>query len=151
MFYELCGSDKTYVLYTLKDWDHEGYPSLYRLYMEENDPTEYRFATKYLDGWEHWETLSSQAYFQPYVERWRKELELRFKSQALARIMSESKTSGRESFAANKYLLEKGWEPKATAKRGRPSKEEIKQAAHDELSISKRLDEDLERITGKFN
>lgn len=151
MFYELCGADKTYVVYTLKDQDHEGYPSLYRLYMECNDPTEWKFATTYLDGWEHWEILSNTAYFKPYVDRWRTELELRMKSQALAKIMSESKTSGRDSFAANKYLLEKGWEPKPTNKRGRPTKDDIKQAAYDELSANKQLDEDFVRITGRAN
>lgn len=148
LFFEQTMADKSTVLYTLKDHDHNGYPSLYRLYMETNDPTEWRFATTYLDGWKHWELLQACVWFKPYIERWRRELELRMKSQALARIMAEAKTTNKESFSANKYLLEKGWEPKDTAsKRGRPSKEDIKQAARDELQIVNRISEDFDRIT----
>jgi len=148
LFFETAGPDKQYVVYTLKDHDHVGYPSLYRLYMETNDPTEWEFAQKYVDGWDHWERLCESPFFQPYVQRWRKELELRMKSKALARIMAESKTSGKESFAANKYLLEKGWEPKdGQNKRGRPSKQEIAQAAKEQAQHLTRLDDDFERIT----
>lgn len=148
LFYETTLSDKSTVIYTLKDHDHSGYPSLYRLYMETNDPTEWRFSQEHLDGWEHWEMLCQATWFKPYAERWRKELDLRLKSQALVRIMSEAKTGSKESFQANKYLLEKGWEPKesSAAKRGRPSKDEIAKAAKDIASASSRLDEDFNRL-----
>lgn len=140
-------------IYTLKDWDHEVdgkvYKSLYRLYMEVNDPTEYKFAVAHLDGWEHWEILTNCSWFKPYVERWRRELELRMKSEALARIMRESKTSGKESFQASKYLLEKGWEPKDTAsKRGRPSKDEINREARSIVEERNRIEADYERLSG---
>jgi hypothetical protein len=151
LFYETTGADKATVVYTLKDSDHLGYPSLYRLYMETDDPTEYRFATQHLDGWEHWQQLCECTWFVAYADRWRHELEVRMKSKALARIMTEAKTGGRDSFASNKYLLEKGWEPKEQAKRGRPSKAEIKEEAHKILSTSSRLEEDFFRITGKTN
>lgn len=146
LFYEMTLADKSSVVYTLKDHDHEGFRSLYRLYMETNDPTEWRFATEFLDGWEHWELLCKTTWFQPYVSRWRKELELRLRSQALSRIMSESKTASKESFAANKYLLEKGWEPKDSGRRGRPSKDEVSKAAREIASTNSRLEEDFERL-----
>jgi len=146
IFYEELLADKSTCLYTLKDTDHMGYPSLYRLYMETNDPTEWKFATTHLGGWKHWEMLCDCTWFKPYVERWRRELELRMKSQALARIMAEAKTSNKESFSANKYLLEKGWEPKDSSKRGRPSKDDIKQAAREELQMNNRISEDFDRI-----
>ncbi len=146
LFYETTLSYKSSVVYTLTDRDHEGYRSLYLLYMEANDPTEWRFATTYLDCWEHWEKLCEATWFRPYRDRWRKELELRMKSQALARIMSESKTSSKESFQANKYLLEKGWEPKDSSGRGRPSKDEINKAAKEIATTSARLDEDFDRL-----
>jgi hypothetical protein len=137
------------VVYTLKDHDHEGFPSLYRLYMEYNDPTEWTFANGCLENWQHWEKLLNCNWFKPYAERWRKELELRMKSEALARILSESKTTSKESFAASKYLLEKGWEPKESFKnqRGRPSKDEVKKAAQEIAQMDKRLEDDLNRIT----
>jgi hypothetical protein len=146
LFFEETGADKSTVVYTLKDQDHEGFPSLYRLYMETNDPTEYRFATAYLDGWDHWEILTKCSWFSPYVERWRKELQLRLASSALARIMSEAKTNSRESFTANKYLLERGWMPKEDRKTGRPSKQAVREAAHEIASQAKQVNSDFDRI-----
>lgn len=133
LFYEQTLSDKSSVVYTLKDVDHEGFPSLYRLYMEIDDPTEWEVSQRLVDGWEHWEMLCAATWFKPYIERWRKELELRMKSKALNRIRAEARTNSKESFNANKYVLEKGWEPKEGQKngRGRPSKDEIKKAANE--------------------
>lgn len=146
LFFEQTLADKSSVVYTLKDQDHLGYPSLYRLYMETNDPTEYKFATEHLDGWEHWEMLCQCTWFQPYVQRWRRELELRMKSEALSRIMREAKTNSRDSFTANRYLLEKGWEVKEKNTKGRPSKDQIREAAHEIASTRSRIDEDFERL-----
>ena len=141
-------------LYTLKDHDHtwkdKTYKSLYLLYMEVGDPTEYQFAKKYLDSWQHWELLCEANWFKPYVSRWRKELELRIKSETLAKIrnLAESGEASRDSFNAQKYLLDKGWEPKekSASKRGRPTKEEIqKEAIRISQDISS-IEEDYERI-----
>lgn len=156
MFYETTLVDKTSVVYTLKDWDHQVgdvlYPSLYLLYLKTNDPTEWRFATDHLDGWVHWEALLECNWFTPYVTRWRRELELRMKSHSLARIMAESKASSRDSFNANKYLLEKGWEPKeSTSKRGRPSKDEIKAEANRLGSLEHAINADFDRINTRAN
>lgn len=148
LFFEQTNSDKSTVQYTLKDTDHKGFPSLYRLYMELDDPTEWEVAQKLVDGWEHWEMLCACNWFKPYVERWRREVELRMKSKALARIKSEAKTNSKESFMANRYLIEKGWEPKEgqSKGRGRPSKEEIKRAANEIASTNDRLSQDFERL-----
>lgn len=147
LFFETTLADKSGVVYTLKDWDHEGFPSLYRLYLEMNDPTEYQFAVTYLDGLVHWEALCECSWFKEYLARWRRELELRMKSQALKRIMAESKASSREAFNANKYLLEKGWEAKDGSKRGRPSKDDIKAAAHQLAQVGSQINDDYDRIT----
>lgn len=152
LFLETSYSDTSQVVYTLKNEDHtveDGttYPSLYRLYMSTNDPTEYKFANEHLDGWEHWEELQQCTWFKPYVEKWRKEFEVRMKSEALSRIMSHAKTNAKESFQANKYLLEKGWEPKeGQTRRGRPSKEDIKKAAQEHVDYNSRLSDDFIRI-----
>lgn len=148
LFFEETGADKSTVVYTLKDVDHEGFPSLYRLYMELDDPTEWEVANQLMDGWEHWENLCTCTWFKPIVERWRKEVELRMKSKALHRIRSEAKTASKEAFAANKYILEKGWEPKESSKsgRGRPTKDEIKRAADDLAKASNQLSDDYLRL-----
>ena len=146
LFFETTLADKSSVVYTLKDQDHEGFRSLYRLYIETKDPTEYRFATQYLDGWEHWTMLCECPWFRPYVARWREELYLLIASESLARIMAEAKTSSKESFTANRYLLERGWEPKESSKRGRPTKAAIKQEASRIASEGQQIDSDFNRI-----
>lgn len=149
LFYEKVKADKSTVLYTLKDTDHEGFPSFYRLYMEIDDPTEWRVAQELMDGWDHWEILCEANWFKPYINRWRRELEIRMKSKALSRIRTEAKTNAKEALAANRYLLEKGWEAKegkGRSNRGRPTKEEIKKAADHLASEERSLLEDMNRL-----
>lgn len=147
LFYETTGSDKTNVCYTLKNEDHEGYPSLYRIYMSYDDPTEYTFAIDNLCDWEHWERLLDAPWFKDYITKWRREAEIRQKSRALARVLEESRSGSREALNANKYLLEKRWIEKDSPSRGRPSKEEIKKEAERELrETSSTLHEQAERL-----
>lgn len=127
LFFEMTGADKSTVIYTLKDEEHEGFPSLREAYLSCEDPTEYIFANDYLGGWSHWEKLLKCTWFKPYIKRWRHELELKIKSDALRRIKAESKTDSKNAFTANRFLLEKGWTEKNT--KGRPSKDDIKKAA----------------------
>ena len=136
--------DKSSVVYTLKDHDHEGFRSLYLLYMECGDLTEYKFAMSHLDGWEHWEMLTSCSWFQPFVERWRRELELSVRSSALANILAVAKDSANPtSYHANKYLLDGQWRP---SKRGRPSRDEIKAELHKATTTAREVEEDAARV-----
>lgn len=147
LFFEEALDDKTYCLYTLKREDHLGYPSLMRLYLEEADPTEYRFASKYLDGWSHWVELSGQSWFQPYVSEWRQELEVRLRSEALAHILAVSKdATNNNAYHANKYLLEGSWKPTGESKRGRPSKDEVKLEIKRLAASKAQIDEDAQRL-----
>ncbi len=96
--------------------------------MEIADPTEYRFAIECLDGLEHWEMLCACKWFETYVSRWRRELELKIRSQALLNIQAEAnKPNSKNSFTANKFLIDGGWLPKST--KGRPSKADVSKAA----------------------
>lgn len=152
LFYEQTLSDKSQVLYTLKDRDHCGYPSLYRLYMEADDPTEYNFAITNLDGWDHWERLTECSWFQIYLSKWRRELEVRFRARALLRIREVAQDpKAKESYSANKFLVGQGWKDNPKRHAGQPSKEEIKSEAHRLASIAQSLDDDFERISGKAN
>lgn len=152
LFWENCiGMDKSYVLYTLKNEDflaNNGvtYPSLYRLYMELEDETEWEFANKYLDSYEHWERIVSAPWFKEYIERWRKELELKLRNRHLKNIKDMAEEGGREGFQANKYLLDKAYLDKPKAKRGRPSKKEIAQATEDILSETTQVNEDYKKL-----
>ena len=145
LFFEQSGADKTNVVYTLKDEAHMSYPSLYEHYMTVADPTEYKFATEWLDGWEHWESLCNCAWFKPIVARWRRELSLKIKSEALASIISESRSASSNSYQASKFLVNGEWEEKS--RRGRPSKAEVKQEAQSLADDRYRLADDFKRIT----
>lgn len=156
LFFETTLEDKSSVVYTLKNFDHLGYQSLYRLYMETGDPTEYKFATQYLDGWDHWEALCGCSWFKPYVEAWRRELEVKVRSAALAQIEQVSHLDGDTktkalAFTANKYLLDGGWKPKGEGKVGRPTKEAIKKEAFRITQEAQDINEDYNRIFGKAN
>lgn len=147
LFYEKARTEnKSSCVYTLKDQDHLGFPSLYRLYMECEDLTEWEFAQAHLDGWEHWQMLCACKWFAPLVERWRKELELKIRARAL-RAVKEEALDGRNAYYANKLLLEAGWKDKEEKARGRPSKEEIKKEAEKQAEVDKRLQEDMERVS----
>lgn len=148
LFLEESYKDKTYVIYTLKDTDHNGYISLYRRYMDMADPYEINFANQYFDGWEHWQMVANATWFKPYISRWRKELNLQMKAEALARIREIAKDEGNKAaFAANKMLLEGAWESKEDKKTvGRPSKEAIREAANELFSAEQSYKEDLERL-----
>lgn len=137
-------------IYTLQDYDQtingKWYPSLYRLYMEAEDPTEFEFARKYLGSYDQWMAICKIARFQGYLERWRKEIILQVQARALRAMIDESMSESKNSFAANKFLVEKGWIPKEGGKRGRPSKAEIEKAAKIETSEKDRVLEDYNRL-----
>lgn len=147
LFFEESYGDTSSVLYTLKDVDHLTYPSLYRKYLEMGDLTEFEFANTYFDGYEHWEMLCRTQWFQPYAARWRKELELKIRAQALRAVQAAAgDKSHKSSYEANKYLLSGNWVTDR-GKVGRPSKDEIKKQA-EELFLQKTdTEEDFKRIT----
>lgn len=139
-------------MYTLRDKDHtsEGktFVSLRRLYLEEEDVTEYSFANKHMESWEHWQMLLECKWFQEYVTRWRTELELKLKSRALKNIMAEAAGQTKSSFNANKWLAEKNWIDKAAEsnRRGRPSKAEINKIAMEEAMSTRQVNDDMKRL-----
>lgn len=148
LFWEISQDEgKSRALFTLKDEDHQGCKSLYKLYMESEDITEYEFANAHLGGWKHWQAVLGCPQVRLQVERWRHELELKLKARALRQIMEKADMG---DYQASKYMVEKGWEPKeATSgknKRGRPTKAEILQAASDIAYDDKRIQQDLERL-----
>lgn len=136
MFYDTGGAPLTqslflemgykteYALYTLKSYDHtykgKVYPSLKRLYLETEDPTEYEFAVKYLIDWAHWKRLNANKALSAHFEEWREELELKIRSQAVKDMMSLC-ASENGNFSAAKFLADRGWDKRAA---GRPSKSE---------------------------
>lgn len=151
LFWEKALPDeKASCLYTIKNYDHKGLPSLKRLYMETGDLTEYTFALLYMEDFQHWEKLCAQRWFKEYIEQWRKELALKIQSEAVRNIILEAADpKSRSKFAANKWLIENGFAGTKTAgvtTRGRPKKEDLHRAIENEKQESVELKEAFERI-----
>lgn len=157
LFFENELSQNDCAIYTLKDYDHEVrgkvYPSLRRLYVEMEDPTEYLFATEYLDGWAHWVKLKSASFFQEFYKEWVLELETRLKAKALLSIRKMAEDGGKDALSAHKILLQGGWKDPEEKKQkvGRPTKEKIKHEADLLFKTQSEFDEDFHRILGKPN
>lgn len=142
LFFELAIAEKQYAVYTLKDADHEVdgvvYPSLRRLYLECNDPTEYVFATKYLWGWDHWQRLLGNKPIMDEVLKWRDELEVKLRAEAVKSIIDMSG----DSFAAAKWAADGHW----NVKQGRPTKAEARREREIRERAVKSVQSDSERI-----
>lgn len=112
-------------LFTLDDQDKEYkgklYTSLKRVYLEEEDTTEYLFANKYFGGWNHWKRLRGNKAISKHIDEAKDELELKLRSQGIKQIIEHSK--GDKGYQAAKWLADHGWD---TRKAGRPSKSEVK-------------------------
>ena len=153
IFFELDEAGRPNALYSLKDHDcvFEGrpYPSLRKLYVEMEDPTEYNFASVYLDGWVHWKKLSNASFFCDLLKEWREELEVRLRAKGLVGIRQVASTAGKEAFQAQKYLAQAGWKlPEDKSSVGRPTKERVAQEAEKMFKQKTDFDLDYERIMG---
>ena len=134
--------------FTLSDKDRtrNGAPliSLKRLYMEHSDPTEYSFAMDVFGSWEHWVKLQKCKWFQPYLTKWRTDLETKIVSDAIRSIQVIARADGSKSqLTAAKWLAERQF---AKGKKGRPSKEDIARETKRILEHTEEIDEDADRL-----
>lgn len=151
LFYELSYADPTHVIFSLKDEDveHNGrtYVSIAKLYrsLVPQDPTEYTFAMVVFGNWHVWEVIREAPQLKPYITRWRREAEVKIKSEAIAAIATEMKEGGRSSFTAAKLLLERGWLEKDTASKAKQKlqEKEDEEMGKEALSL---LSEDAARL-----
>lgn len=130
--------------YTLKENDHEGKISMRRIYMEVEDPTEYMFALAALGSWEHWLILKEAPFFKPYLARWREELALKMRSDAIMLVREDAVNNA----VSARWLAEKGWEKPDKQQRGRPSKAELAREKKEREKILNSLEEDASRVFG---
>lgn len=136
LFLEIGYTDSAY--YTLEDEDktYKGrvYPSLKKMFLEMEDPTEYSFATEYLLGWQHWQRICANKQLAKHIAEWREELELKLRSQAIMDIVQMS--AEEKGFQAAKWLAERGWDKRGV---GRPNKDTTE---HDS-KMDKRLENEF--------
>lgn len=145
LFFETAFTERDRVLYTLKDEDHQGYPSIRRLYLEMSDETEYKFASTYFGGWPHWKRLLGCSWFMDYLSEWREELRVKEAGESLARLKLAAK-GGRLDL--DKYLLDRGLSDKKSPV-GRPTKERIKSEAQKIVLDQRDISDDFSRILDK--
>ena len=79
------------------------------------------------------------------MTKWRKEVEIKIKSQAIKIIAEEAQSGGRSSFTAAKLLLDRGWIEKEAASKSK-AKLEAKEEEEMDREAMKLLSEDAERL-----
>lgn len=151
LFWELSYFEPEHVIFTLKEADIERdgktYTSLRKLYLTYcvTDPTEYTFAWAVFGSWDTWLQLSNSNYLKKEIEAWRKEVEVKIKSEAIRSIAEEMRTGGRSSFGASKLLLERGWldDKSASKAKQKLAEKEEEEMNREALTL---LSEDAERL-----
>lgn len=136
------GNDKYEPVFTLKEFDYQGLPSIRRLFLEYDDPTGYLFAKEVLGSYEHWKQLIKLQWFKEHVDEWLIELDVKAQANALKKIKSISEQESNVAFQAAKFLAEQGWKNK----RGRPSKQEIEHERKVAAGVDSAVEGDLQRI-----
>lgn len=128
-------------VYSLTDEDKEYngriYPSLRKLYLEENDPTEYDFANKYLYNWDHWLKICENKVLGAEIDKWRVELEVKLRSEAVRAILKMD-----DKFQPMKWAADGHW----NVRRGRPSKDELKREKKIRERVAEETKSDADRI-----
>jgi hypothetical protein len=145
LFLETSYANTDNVQYTLKgrDYTYKGkkLPSIKRLFLEMEDPTEYDFAYEYFLDWDHWQRIKKNKLIAVHLEGWADELELRLRAQAVRDIIDMSSTE--RSFQSAKWLADRGWEKRAP---GRPTKEEKVREQAMQVRIADEFKDDLARL-----
>lgn len=145
LFLEIGYSD--FAVYTLKDSDfnYNGklLPSLKRLYLEMEDPTEYEFANTYLLGWRHWKRMNENKILAKYFDEWREELEYKMRAKGVKALLASAKGG---NFQAAKFFIDKGWDKRQA---GRPSKAEVEREKAFQSKIAEEYGGDVVRLFGE--
>jgi hypothetical protein len=100
LFLEYNFNSKIDPVYTLKEYDHRGCLSMYKIYIECG--SEYEAAIKLLGSWSHWNKLLKAQWFFKHVEKWREERILKEAAVGRATLMEKAKEG---SVSAAKELL----------------------------------------------
>jgi hypothetical protein len=114
-------------------------------FLAEGDPTGYKWAVKYLEGWQHWLRLISIPWFKDAVELWQSELNARLQQEALVKIRDIAKSSSPTAFAAAKYIANKEYD-KPKSRRGRPTNAEVERELNLAAARAGAEDEDFTRM-----
>lgn len=137
-------------VYSLKEDSPTGLPSLYKLYMEIADPTEYLFAQEAFGSWEHWlETLGGNLdgpfpmYIREYIKKWRQELEIKLRAEGIKSLKSHAKSKPAAAlfFAEGQFSANK-----VRRGPGRPKSDEAEMEELMRSRANKEVAEDMSRL-----
>jgi hypothetical protein len=130
---------------------HKDKPNLINLrreYVRLGDPTGYRLAEEVLGDYVFWQTLMKCKWFVAAKKLWDEELDLKLSSQGMTKI-KELLNDGlpAQQLAAAKYLAGKEYRKDKTASKGRPTKDQVEEAAREEASLDRQIADDYQRLT----
>lgn len=126
---------------------HQDIPGLInarRTFVELRDPTGYKWATRYLNSYEHFTRLLTCPWFRDAVTEYVDEIKVLIRQEALAKLIEISQGDSSQAAMAAKYLANYDWEK--NQHRGRPSKEELKGELKRAASALTEEQEDAKRI-----
>ena len=129
-------------VFTLKEREWQGLPSMKQLFLSYEDPTGYAFAIAVLGSYSHWKKLCTLKWFNEHLSEWQDELEVRLRSKGLRNVVNVAKGTTASAFNASKWLADRGWAPK----RGRPSATEKKAELKRQTQIEEAIEADAERM-----
>jgi hypothetical protein len=114
--------------------------------MAVDDPTEITFSDHIFGSWQVWDKIrNSDKRLVTHIEKWRKEADVRRKALAFSVVVNEVKNEGKSSFAAAKYLIEEGWNPKGRTTDARKKRAESRETAQTAFE-REGLTEDMARL-----
>lgn len=147
LFLETSYADTDFVQYTLKPRDHvykgKKLPSIKRLFLEMEDPTEYNFSYKYFLDWDHWQQIKKNKLIAEYMKGWEEELEIRARARGITAMFDLALDGEKPNFQAAKYLADKGWDKRPA---GRPTKEAVQRETKMQARMMDEFSSDLQRM-----
>lgn len=142
LFLESAQTSEEHCLYSLMPWDKRKggvfYPSIHKLFVEMGDVSEWNFANKYFDGYQHWLQVKASAFFKPVYAAMVEELHAKIQGESVQKMIEQMK-AGEASQATLSYLANKGYIEKAAVGKPKRKKPEDKAKLYS-------IKSDLERI-----
>jgi hypothetical protein len=123
--------------FTLRDYDHDGCYSFYRLFMRHD--SDYDAAVAILGSYQHFLTLSRAPWFRQKLERWQEEREVRDRAAAKATLIAEAQAGNVTAARALNDLYKKEGA-------GRPSKKDRVDEARKAESINRKVANIADRL-----
>lgn len=84
--------------FSIHDW--------HATYVRVSDPTDYKAAMELIGNWDHWLMLCECKGFAEHLAAWRKEVDVKLRSEAIDELKKQSRSD--KGTAAAKWLAEEG-------------------------------------------